>query len=152
MRKSDEETGSDQAESRTVRMLRDLESGLRADLERFRYLADRNRTWRRRRRELDMKERLLQMRRCVELRAGGRSGVRIAARVGIALRTLRRWEKENAAFRTAYIGVYERWKADDDEAVKVLLASYHPERQATDQGEPRPKHQGLESYAPRSIA
>ena len=75
-----------------------------------------------------MIEREQQKRRAVELRAGGRSGVRIAARIGIALRTLRRWTVSDAGFRVSYQGVYRLWKAGDDQGIRVLLAGYHPER------------------------
>jgi hypothetical protein len=110
--------------------LRDLESELRGELEHFRSLAARNRLRAQRERDRAMIERERQKRRCVELRAGGKSGVRIAARVDIGIQTLRRWERGDPAFSAAYHGVYERWKAGDDQAVKVLLAGYHPERQS----------------------
>ena len=76
------------SEETTARALRDLEIELTAELEHFRALAARNRLRAQRQREKAMIERERQKRRAVELRAGGRSGVRIAARMGIGLRTL----------------------------------------------------------------
>lgn len=121
---------TDQAEDKSFRILQGLEDKLYADLEHFRALAKRDRELRARRRARELRERLQQRRRCIELRAGGRSGVKIAARVGIALRTLRRWQREDATFRVAYDSAYRLWKAGDDEGLRVLLAQYHPERQA----------------------
>lgn len=85
---------------------------------------------RRRKRDSIMKERHDQMRRAVELRAGGRSGVRIAARLGIALRTLRNWQSGEPAFRVNYETAYRLWKAGDDEGIQALLKAYHPERES----------------------
>ena len=76
-----------------------------------------------------MKERREQMRRCVELRAQGRSGVRIAARVGIGLRTLRRWTDQDETFGSVYNSAYRLWQQGEDEALRLLLAGFHPERQ-----------------------
>jgi hypothetical protein len=116
------------SEETTARALRDLEIELTAELEHFRALAARNRLRAQRQREKAMIERERQKRRAVELRAGGRSGVRIAARMGIGLRTLRRWTVEDDAFRVAYQGVYILWKQGDDKGLKLFLAGYHPER------------------------
>src|SRR5208337_929574 len=115
-------------EGQKIKALVDLQSELRGEIGHFQDLAQTNRLRAQKEREKALKEMFQQRRRAVELRAQGRSGVKIAARIGIGLQTLRRWERQDTAFRTAYFGVYDRWKADDQEAVKLILRDYHPER------------------------
>jgi len=120
---------TDQGEENTARILQDLEDELREDLERFRAMAERNKGWRERRRAREMREREQQKRRAVVLRAGGRSGVRIAARIGISLRTLRRWTREDETFSSVYDSAFSLWRDGQDQALRLLLTGYHPEKQ-----------------------
>ena len=115
-------------EEQRAQTLRNLQGELRGELEHFQDLAQRNRTRAQRKRERIVLEREQQKRRCVVLRAGGRSGVRIAARTGIGRQTLLRWHREDALFRTAYDAVYDAWKRGDDQAVNLLLKAYRPEK------------------------
>ena len=108
-----------------------LVRGVEADREHVLQVVARERLRRTRRREQVMLERERGKRRAVELRAGGRSGVRIAARLGIGLRTLRNWQSQDEDFRAHYEGVYMLWKQGNDVGLRALLGSYHPERQGT---------------------
>ena len=123
---------NDREEARTARLLEDLESDLTGQLEHFRALAARNKARAARNRERLMIEREAQKARAVRLRSAGRSGTRICGRLGIGRQTMVRWLREDASFRTAYNAVFDAYRRLDDEAIKLILRDYHPDRATAD--------------------